>query len=126
MYVPVAPCEQSPVISANNFTPIRQVTDRLKLTRPKLHCIGQDFFFLCTLNIYKFCNIKLAAYSPLIRHQDNAERLLYCSSGQALYDTGEAFSNLAEIKEALDNNVKQNFLDPLDQLRNRDIKEIMV
>lgn len=45
--------------------------------------------------------------------------------GQALYDTGEAFSNLAEIKEALDNNVKQNFLDPLDQLRNRDIKEIM-
>lgn len=48
------------------------------------------------------------------------------SSGQALRDTGEAFSNLAEIKEALDSNVKQNFLDPLDQLRNRDIKEIMV
>ena len=47
-------------------------------------------------------------------------------SGQALRDTGEAFSNLAEIKEALDSNVKQNFLDPLDQLRNRDIKEIMV
>ncbi|XP_068694479.1 endophilin-A2-like [Montipora capricornis] len=45
--------------------------------------------------------------------------------GQALQDTGEAFSNLAEIKDALDSNVKQNFLDPLDQLRNRDIKEIM-
>lgn len=45
--------------------------------------------------------------------------------GQALQDAGEAFSNLAEIKEALDNTVKQNFLDPLDQLRNRDIKEIM-
>ena len=47
-------------------------------------------------------------------------------TGQALQDAGEAFSNLAEIKEALDNTVKQNFLDPLDQLRNRDIKEIMV
>lgn len=45
--------------------------------------------------------------------------------GQALQDAGEAFSNLAEIKEALDSTVKQNFLDPLDQLRNRDIKEIM-
>ena len=47
-------------------------------------------------------------------------------SGQALKDAGEAFSNLAEIKEALDSNVKQNFLDPLEQLKNRDIKEIMV
>ena len=47
-------------------------------------------------------------------------------SGQALQDAGEAFSNLAEIKEAFDTTVKQNFLDPLDQLRNRDIKEIMV
>lgn len=47
-------------------------------------------------------------------------------SAQALQDAGEAFSNLAEIKEALDSNVKQNFLDPLDQLKNRDIKEIMV
>ncbi|KAL9986811.1 hypothetical protein ACROYT_G001012 [Oculina patagonica] len=45
--------------------------------------------------------------------------------GQALQDAGEAFSNLAEIKEALDSTVKQNFLDPIDQLRNRDIKEIM-
>ena len=56
---------------------------------------------------------------------------LFCSnfdniSAQALQDAGEAFSNLAEIKEALDSNVKQNFLDPLDQLKNRDIKEIMV
>lgn len=47
-------------------------------------------------------------------------------SGQALKDAGESFSNLAEIKEALDSNVKQNFLDPLEQLKNRDIKEIMV
>lgn len=47
-------------------------------------------------------------------------------SGQALKDAGEAFSNLGEIKEALDSNVKQNFLDPLEQLKNRDIKEIMV
>jgi len=52
--------------------------------------------------------------------------ILFGFSGQALQDCGEAFSNLAEIKEALDSTVKQNFLDPLDQLRNRDIKEIMV
>ena len=70
--------------------------------------------------------MKLAAYFPLIHHNDNAGLLLYCPLGQALNDTGEAFSNLAEIKEALDSNVKQNFLDPLDQLRNKDIKEIMV
>lgn len=107
------------MISANNFTLIRQVTDRLELARPKLLHTEH-------VQIFKFCNIKLAASFPLICHQDNAERLLYCSSGQALNDTGEAFSNLAEIKEALDSNVKQNFLDPLDQLRNRDIKEIMV
>lgn len=54
--------------------------------------------------------------------QDLGEESLF---GQALQDCGEAFSNLAEIKEALDSTVKQNFLDPLDQLRNRDIKEIM-
>lgn len=50
----------------------------------------------------------------------------FCFLGQALRDAGEAFLDLAEIKDALDSNVKQNFLDPLDQLRNRDIKEIMV
>ena len=52
--------------------------------------------------------------------------LTFFISGQALKDAGEAFSNLGEIKEALDSNVKQNFLDPLEQLKNRDIKEIMV
>lgn len=54
--------------------------------------------------------------------QDLGEDSLF---GQALRDAGEAFLDLAEIKDALDSNVKQNFLDPLDQLRNRDIKEIM-
>ena len=49
-----------------------------------------------------------------------------CFPGQALTEAGEAFQQLAEIKEALDVNVKQNFLDPLTQLQNRDIKEIMV
>lgn len=52
--------------------------------------------------------------------------LTFFISGKALKDAGEAFSNLGEIKEALDSNVKQNFLDPLEQLKNRDIKEIMV
>ncbi|EDO31161.1 predicted protein [Nematostella vectensis] len=45
--------------------------------------------------------------------------------GQAMVEAGETFLQLAEVKDALDANVKQNFLDPLTQLENRDIKEIM-
>ena len=45
---------------------------------------------------------------------------------QAIVETGEAFHQLAEVKDALDNTVKQSFLDPLTLLESKDIKEIMV
>ena len=47
-------------------------------------------------------------------------------SGNALKEVGEAFSQLAEIKDSLDVGVKQDFLDPLQQLCDKDIKEVMV
>ncbi|XP_031560758.1 endophilin-A3-like [Actinia tenebrosa] len=47
------------------------------------------------------------------------------SFGQAIVETGETFHQLAEVKDALDNTVKQSFLDPLTLLETKDIKEIM-
>ncbi|CAI9733755.1 endophilin-A3-like isoform X1 [Octopus vulgaris] len=44
--------------------------------------------------------------------------------GACLGEAGEAFKDLADIKYALEDNVKQNFLDPLNQLANKDLKEV--
>ncbi|XP_041041186.1 SH3 domain containing GRB2 like 2a, endophilin A1 isoform X1 [Carcharodon carcharias] len=44
--------------------------------------------------------------------------------GQALMDAGEAMKQLAEVKDALDMEVKQNFIDPLQNLHDKDLKEI--
>lgn len=41
-------------------------------------------------------------------------------------EAGEAFKQLGESKYALEFAVKQNFLDPLDQLQNKDLKEVNV
>lgn len=41
-------------------------------------------------------------------------------------EAGEAFKDLAEVKYALEDNVKQNFLDPMTQLANKDLKEVNV
>lgn len=41
-------------------------------------------------------------------------------------ETGEAFQKLAENKYALEDNVKQNFLEPLSQLQAKELKEIAV
>ncbi|XP_067839560.1 endophilin-A1-like isoform X1 [Heptranchias perlo] len=43
---------------------------------------------------------------------------------QALIDAGEAMKQLAEVKDALDMEVKQNFIDPLQNLHDKDLKEI--
>jgi endophilin-A len=43
-----------------------------------------------------------------------------------MVETGETFHQLAEVKDALDNTVKQSFLDPLTLLESKDIKEILV
>ncbi|KAG9480704.1 hypothetical protein GDO78_012261 [Eleutherodactylus coqui] len=44
--------------------------------------------------------------------------------GNALLDSGEAMKRLAEVKDSLDIDVKQNFLDPLQNLSDKDLKEI--
>ncbi|XP_067355077.1 SH3 domain containing GRB2 like 2a, endophilin A1 isoform X2 [Channa argus] len=44
--------------------------------------------------------------------------------GLALIDAGEAMRELAEVKDALDMEVKQNFIDPLLNLHEKDLKEI--
>ncbi|XP_060038017.1 endophilin-A2 isoform X2 [Erinaceus europaeus] len=44
--------------------------------------------------------------------------------GDALLDAGEAMKRLAEVKDSLDIEVKQNFVDPLQNLCDKDLKEI--
>lgn len=44
----------------------------------------------------------------------------------ALVETGETMKQLADVKYALDDNVKQNFLEPLHHLQSKDLKEVLV
>ncbi|KAM4708371.1 endophilin-A1 isoform 2-T2 [Discoglossus pictus] len=44
--------------------------------------------------------------------------------GPALVDVGEAMRELSDIKDSLDIDVKQNFIDPLQNLHDKDLKEI--
>ncbi|XP_043917139.1 endophilin-A1 isoform X2 [Protopterus annectens] len=44
--------------------------------------------------------------------------------GFALLDVGEAMKELSEVKDSLDIDVKQNFIDPLQNLHDKDLKEI--
>ncbi|KAI4903747.1 hypothetical protein NFI96_023330, partial [Prochilodus magdalenae] len=44
--------------------------------------------------------------------------------GLALIDAGEAMRELGEVKDALDMEVKQNFIDPMQNMHDKDLKEI--
>ncbi|XP_056108290.1 SH3-domain GRB2-like 1b isoform X2 [Rhinichthys klamathensis goyatoka] len=44
--------------------------------------------------------------------------------GGALFDVGESMKRLAEVKDSLDIDVKQNFIDPLQGLCDKDLREI--
>ncbi|XP_013419130.1 endophilin-A3 isoform X2 [Lingula anatina] len=46
------------------------------------------------------------------------------SFGQCLVEAGESFKQLADVKYALEDSVKQNFLEPLQHLQNKDLKEV--
>lgn len=46
--------------------------------------------------------------------------------GPALGDVGEAMRELSEVKDSLDMEVKQNFIDPLQNLHDKDLREIQV
>lgn len=48
------------------------------------------------------------------------------SSGAALVDFGETMKRMAEVKDSLDIDVKQNFIDPLQAVAEKDIKDIQV
>lgn len=47
-------------------------------------------------------------------------------SAQALIEMGESLKQMADNKYSLDDNVKQNFLEPLHHLQTKDLKEVMV
>ena len=47
-------------------------------------------------------------------------------TGRALIEAGESYKQLAEIKYSVEDNVKQNFLEPLQNLQNKDLKEVNV
>jgi len=44
---------------------------------------------------------------------------------QAMVEAGEALKQMADIKYSLDDNMKQNFLEPLHHLQTKDLKEVM-
>jgi len=44
--------------------------------------------------------------------------------GQALTEAGEGYKQLADMKYSLEDSVKQNFIEPLQQLQSKEIKEV--
>lgn len=46
--------------------------------------------------------------------------------GKALIDAGDAYKQMADLKYGLEDVVRQNFLEPLTHLQQKDVKEVMV
>ncbi|XP_032749195.1 endophilin-A3 isoform X3 [Rattus rattus] len=53
-----------------------------------------------------------------------ATEYLQPNPGNSLVEVGEALKLMAEVKDSLDINVKQTFIDPLQLLQDKDLKEI--
>ncbi|GAB6023088.1 hypothetical protein CHUAL_007178 [Chamberlinius hualienensis] len=45
--------------------------------------------------------------------------------GRSLVEAGETMKSMADVKYALEDNIKQNFLEPLHHLQNKDLKDVM-
>lgn len=56
----------------------------------------------------------------------NMPHLCVWTAGGALIDIGESMKRMAEVKDSLDIDVKQNFIDPLQAVAEKDIKDIQV
>ena len=52
--------------------------------------------------------------------------ILFGCIGQALFESGESYKQLAEIKYLMEDNIKQNFIEPLIHLQTKDLKEVNV
>lgn len=48
------------------------------------------------------------------------------SLADSLIEMGEVLRQMADVKYSLDDNIKQNFLEPLHHLQTKDLKEVMV
>jgi len=53
-------------------------------------------------------------------------KLNVIGAGQALTECGEKYQQLAEVKYALEDSVRQNFIEPLLHLQSKDLKEVNV
>lgn len=52
-------------------------------------------------------------------------RVFDCTA-DSLIEMGESLRQMADVKYSLDDNVKQNVLEPLHHLQTKDLKEVMV
>lgn len=74
----------------------------------------------------KFCARPQKLLQNLIVLLRTGTDCAFIFQGLALVDIGEAMRELGEVKDALDMEVKQNFIDPLQNLHEKDLKEIQV
>lgn len=79
----------------------------------------QSIFGELNLNLWFTANfpVLLALFLKYLRNKFSA---------QSLVEFGDVLKQMADVKYALDDNVKQNYLEPLHQLQMKDLKEVMV